>query len=766
MAYIYKFKHLCDATHFVCSAISVLVASNFKSLNLNLGNVSVVPLMESSASMYSIPKGRIGPGTGYKYSPFIDSLLSPLKNDYVYSPLENEKDIRLLHLHPGTDIDLIECSLVTHSCQSGPLGALGSQESYEALSYVWGNDEPTNMIRILSVRRSPDRSGQHRFSFRDFTLRRYYVRSNLFAALGRLRYADKVRVLWVDALCIDQSNITERNMQVAKMSEIYSNAEKVLVWLGEAADSSKLAFGFIDRVLGVDRLDGLVKDENTLDMWHALTNLMRRAWFSRRWVVQELALAKKALMQCGEDTVEWEKFSDAVGLFDMKFDDIVQLFIDSKKMQGEIESMFYVRALSGAYRLVNVLGNLFRRSADGQIKERLLNLEDLVLNLPSFQAKDPRDTIYALLCLARDTSPIPGLSPIKFNSFEVDYQKSVIAVFKDFVSFSIRRSGSLDIVCRHWAPAAGEKLPSWISPISKAALGIREDSHYVRLNADSLVDQQYAASRQSKASVFFGIDDVYYKEASGHNATMYVKGFRLDIIGDISTVAEQGYIRSDWFEKGCAAANGLPSVTEAFWRTLVANRGSDGKAPPTWYRLACRQVMNERKAGHLNISELIEDLRPAPDKGSELKSKKKRRPTIEKNPAASRSISERENGPVPRQQDGKATEQSDGAPPVKEIRRTSEATVKYLERVQRVAWNRKFLITEKTQSFGLCPAQARRGDLVVIFFGCSVPVLLRRKGNFPDCYHEVIGECYIYGMMDGEAMDGVACRDTEIFTLH
>jgi hypothetical protein len=245
---------------------------------------------------------------------------------------------------------------------------------------------------------------------------------------------------------------------------------------------------------------------------------------------------------------------------------------------------------------------------------------------------------------------------------------------------------------------------------------------------------------------------------------MYVKGFRLDTIGDISTVAEQGYIRSDWFEKGCTVIDGVPSFTEAFWRTLVADRGSDGKAPPTWFRLACRHVMNERKGGHLNISELIEKLRLLPEKGGESKSEKKRRPTIERNFRDFRFTSERENEPAA-QQNGVAIGETESAASVKKNRKTSEATAKFLERVQRVAWNRKFLITRETQSFGLAPAQAKQGDIVCILFGCSVPVLLRRKGQFPNCYHELIGECYVYGMMDGEAMDVVACKDTEIFTL-
>jgi hypothetical protein len=747
--------------------------------------MSLTSVMEShiSTSMYSIPKGRIGPGTGYKYSPLLDSLLSPLKNDYVYSPIEHQHEIRLLRLLPGRDDDPIQCALVPHILSSDEQNG-SSRVRYEALSYHWGSDEPTNLIRIQSVRRRTDGVGRHRISLSGFELRRFYVRSNLFAALQHLRLPNSVRVLWIDALCIDQANTKERNDQVARMAHIYGDAAEVCVWLGNAADSSKEAFAFIDRVLDIPRLDKLVKDVSTVPEWHALTNLMRRTWFSRRWVVQELALAKNASIHCGEDVVDWRRFANAVGLFDLKFDEIVQLFVESQQMRTEIESMFYVRALSGAYRLVDVLSNLFRRSADGQIKERLFTLEDLVLKLPSFQAKDPRDTIYALLALAKDFSP----SPSAMNSFVVDYQKGVVPVFKDFIAFSIRMSGSLDIICRHWAPAANERLPSWISPVTNSPLGLREDSNYVRLNADSLVDQGYAASRKTRAEVYFGADIVIYGEDSlERQSTLYVRGFRVDTIVHICKPADQGYIRGEWFEIGCPSNILVP---EPFWRTLVADRGTDGKGPPAWYSLACLHVLNERKAGHLNISEQIERMRPLPeniarharrhsltiDRGLRVEIPSEARLAQITSPVSSPRETHQRTAPAANETAPNINGASINVnpppqhsppqrPPPQPLRQTSEATVKFLERVQRVAWDRRFFITKDKQSMGLAPAHSQKGDLVCILFGCSVPVILRPQGRFPNDYYQLIGECFVYGMMDGESMDSPAGQRTEIFTL-
>jgi hypothetical protein len=84
--------------------------------------------------------------------------------------------------------------------------------SYEALSYIWGG--PTNTVEIIC--------GQGRLS----------ITVNLRDAIRRFRYKNKCRVLWVDAICIDQRNIEERGKQVQLMGMIYWKADRVLVWLG------------------------------------------------------------------------------------------------------------------------------------------------------------------------------------------------------------------------------------------------------------------------------------------------------------------------------------------------------------------------------------------------------------------------------------------------------------------------------------------------------------------------------------------------------
>jgi hypothetical protein len=115
-----------------------------------------------------------------------------------------------------------------------------------------------------------------------------------------LRLLRRKRYFWVDALCIGQRNILERNFQVLLMSNIYESAEQVCAWLGEKSADTSLAIEFASRVVELEHIDSLVGDPTTTQKWAALSAMMRRQWFSRRWIIQKLALARSAVIYCGK----------------------------------------------------------------------------------------------------------------------------------------------------------------------------------------------------------------------------------------------------------------------------------------------------------------------------------------------------------------------------------------------------------------------------------------------------------------------------------
>jgi hypothetical protein len=135
---------------------------------------------------------------------------------YTYSTLNNETDFRLLILEPGTEPSPLRCTLAQFVLAYCP--------KYEAISYVWVS-EPGREVLLCSEKR-------------------HKITPNLQSALQQLRYADKQRFLWADAICIHQDDRTERSQQVMIMGEIYAGACCTLVWLGPRGDDDCDALEF------------------------------------------------------------------------------------------------------------------------------------------------------------------------------------------------------------------------------------------------------------------------------------------------------------------------------------------------------------------------------------------------------------------------------------------------------------------------------------------------------------------------------------------
>jgi hypothetical protein len=154
----------------------------------------------------------------------------------------------------------IKCELFEYNLQDAGKGT----HLYEALSYTWGSSDKPRSISI-----------------NEKTLP---VTENLHAALLRLRDHSLERILWIDAICIDQENLKERGQQVRLMAGIYTKASRVLVWLGETADNSDQALLEIVRIAAENEPLDSVNDRTTQE---AILALLKRSWFQRIWVSKE-----------------------------------------------------------------------------------------------------------------------------------------------------------------------------------------------------------------------------------------------------------------------------------------------------------------------------------------------------------------------------------------------------------------------------------------------------------------------------------------------
>ncbi|KAH8746730.1 heterokaryon incompatibility, partial [Hyaloscypha sp. PMI_1271] len=163
---------------------------------------------------------------------------------------------------------------------------------YIALSYTWGDHTPTAPILL---------DGQ-----------RFFVTKNLYSFLQHFRQPPGYGsfVYWIDAICINQGDVREKDKQVQRMKQIYEGADEVYVWLGPEADDSHLAMRKLDSLNKYFRQQGpdeaapqimmsLMNQEDTSWMfgppsepfderpWRALEKLFARPWWTRVWIIQE-----------------------------------------------------------------------------------------------------------------------------------------------------------------------------------------------------------------------------------------------------------------------------------------------------------------------------------------------------------------------------------------------------------------------------------------------------------------------------------------------
>ena len=482
-------------------------------------------------------------------------------NEYSYKRLPKPLGfIRVLRLlGNGIYNAEVECELLVIAF----IGDEPLDYEYEALSWCWGTSKPSGRIVIRKGGKDKKRLSKS-------------VTPDLVAALRALRYQGRDRFLWIDQICINQENPLEKNHQVEMMSEIYGRASKVCIWLGEGDRSSRMALEFIKKeVLQLQNFDELCGSEQASEKWGALLDLMQRPWFSRRWVVQEIALAHSTVVYCGGDKISWKKFAVAVELFvevetaTHRLSEVMKKDPRFYHVPGWFE---YVSAL-GASLLVEATGKLFRdykpngpietevdsdSEADSEeedmdddeaaeaaldlphvrktagvstratnntkrsLGQPLLTLEYLVSSLSIFEVTTPHDAIYALLAIARDTTPfaddkagfrhqlvktqqaLEGFTQKK--RYMIDYEKPFADVCKEFVTFCIEgskdRTRALDIICRPWAPDDPNSDSKYVKKYGRGAnrKAVRLESKSSRdttANKSARSDRGKGQSRQS-----------------------------------------------------------------------------------------------------------------------------------------------------------------------------------------------------------------------------------------------------------------------------
>lgn len=604
---------------------------------------------------------------------------------FPYLPL-GEHEFRILVLAPGRREDKeVSCSFATAPMSQVP--------SYEAVSYLWAGINEAQQMMGAEVKLKDFEGIYHSIP----------TKSNLYNALRSLRHPTHPRQFWVDALCIDRRNTVEKDRQIAMKRFIFHNATNLCFWLGEDANS-KIALNFIPKILDLTGIDKLVQDDSSIDGWVAFVALLKNAVFSRLWLVQEVAVAQNVTLHCGQLAIHYGDLVDAVAMFVSFRDNISQLFRQCKKNHKELTD----RKVRMAESFIDLSTNALRVTSSRI--HRLLSLEELVSQLIDLNASDPRDRIFSVLAIAKDglkleEDTLMEASPRRARQngeIRIEYRRTTLEVYQDFVVHALQRSQSLDLICRHWASSVSEKdasLPTWVRPLHSSLQAPFDSNISERTSADSLVGlpdhNDYNASRGKAASFRF-------VESFRNFKSIYAKGMCVDSIYRIGPRASEGIIPYEWLDELGGCLNVGDNVPEDFWRTLVADRGPNGSNAPSWYHRAFLYCLHHlTPTGDINTNRLID-----------------------------------------------------------ECENESSLVVNFLQRVQSVIWNRKFLVSRDQSWIGLAPMAAQVGDIIVVLYGCSVPVVLRPQKS-GGSFFQLVGECYVHGIMDGEALEGESFSNIE-----
>lgn len=385
---------------------------------------------------------------------------------YLHKPLREPwndwREIRLLTLQPGSSSDdiqikvsrrVISAELMTDdnlvSARSGP--------AWECLSYTWGNMEDSKTIYVEHD--DPTYGGIASFE----------VGLNLFAALQQLRYCDRERLLWIDAICIDQSgtpqSIKEKSHQIPAMLEIYQLSSAVVIWLGEASEDSDLAMGFLQQLGESFEYDwttyGMFSTSKLrpstielLNHWdsrfawttpehRALCNLFSRDWFKRVWTRQEaFAGSSSSVVMCGSTIVPLSVFRNAIQLLGVKGLDV--------RDPGNEEN------LANLGRAIAVL------EKNSQSYSTIL---DLMSKIRGGKCKEPQDKIYGCLGMIKLI-----VNPAFARSIPTDYPPTV-ELFKHFFSLYFKRYNTLRLLesgglCLQSSLGGPSWLPDWTADIT------------------------------------------------------------------------------------------------------------------------------------------------------------------------------------------------------------------------------------------------------------------------------------------------------------
>lgn len=605
-------------------------------------------------------------------------------------PLEGPDHIRILQLLPGSNDDPLEIALSDVLIDD-------TEDTYEALSYVWGDPDQTEAIVC---------QGKHIF-----------VTKNLCDALRQLRHAFKARFLWADAICINQADDFEKSDQIKQMGRVYTGAKEVVVFLGlDPHDNARYAFALIQAV--AEDASDHIKNESfsyristsgrryLLDTvrrhWDAASEMLGLPWFTRVWVLQEVGIAKDC-------TVWWGGRHGAIlDLF--VFLSSLSKGTDYSLLSWQDRGVMTV-ADETAFRMFSMFNVMFRSYTEVTSWTKHPMLEAIAADHAStthtfiellyagsnFNATDPRDYVYAFL----------GHPAARLRNGELlttpDYRKSVEQIHYETACVLLRLDSDSLLIFDHVdhrdrASIENPALPSWVPRWNTP-----RQTHALLKHANAYRAGMYASPDSLEAFTFHPQLDLTTR-------LLTVKGYIFDRI--IWTASERvNYLETPLNPKMWLRNHQIPYIDQLFREVLDATKLSE--------RQLEREFSETMSLGTFRQDEVLRKLNAYRDHIKRV--------------IQSTHLGE-ETETVHASEDARNYEYPVG-----------------------LTFNRSLVYTEGGR-LGLGTSLQEHGDRCCIIFGLKTPFIIREQagGRF-----RLVAACYVNGVMNGELMEQIQSGDLQ-----
>lgn len=534
---------------------------------------------------------------------------------------------------------------------------------------------------------------------------------------------------WIDSICINQANLSERTSQVKLMGQIYRQANATIVWLTEGSNNANAAIELLSQLANRRhelrhgyKKRGKLMPADLVDHpgWKPLEGLLDLPWWRRVWTLQEFILAKDLTFYCGPRSISRNEFRRG---------------LHALELCGPLEQYIRTAAWTTAWNLRRLI-----QWYEHDQNRYKMSLVSLMAFCGDYETTDPRDRVWAVHGLAREEDrQMIGRPTYCYDSR---------TLYTGLVQAFVHQYKSLDIICYSQLFQNNDKdWPSWVpdwrvlSPPHVVPLMVSQSTNEALANFRPITGPPrsvkktkkmtaYKASGAELPAIDFG-DMFNYLKCRGI-VIDYIDGLggipaqedrlvqSVQTTSPVNTTATNAETEEDMFrqlvrslvlnrqDKYLEARAPIPQYSKEMIQLVkFANEGGEpGTSGPLWFP-GWWELNKDLRIRGLSAEDICQrgaNISPSSAGGQPI-------------PKHSKSVFSRIRGVM----GGK-------------IRR---------------------LMVTKEGHIGVAPRRAQKGDIVCVLYGCSVPIVLRSCDTDYESTNlrKFVGECYVDGMMDGEALN-------------